>query len=525
MLSLAKSRLSALYPTKWLVWLLPLVLAYAMTSRFIVKIFSEANNVSLVWPLSGVALAWALLGGRRMLPLIWLSEMIGNLLADLPPLLSIALALSVVIETSTCHWLLTNHTRFDDGLRRTQDFIALSITATLGAAMGGMSAIISFIYLDYPSHLPLLITFVHWWQGDMLGIILITPLILVWRDWPDYWRGQHHMIWMLVLFACALLVGQLAYLGWMETLFADHARAYWSFLFITAAAVGFGRHGVLLIIVLTAGQVLLGHVLKVGTFRDSGLQDIWFFLVILTIVGVALALNVEERIQREAEWRVSQRTLKALMQRNEQVREEERQHIAREIHDELGQVLTAIKMHAALLARTTPHSESWRDDIKQLLQLIDGCIKVVRNIALHLRPPILALGLGPALQWLADQFAETHGIVCKFATVGDTSDVQEPYLTTLFRLTQEALTNIARHAKAREVSIKLTAEPERFCLIVSDNGQGFDVQEEMKAGNSLGLNGMLQRVEMLDGQFEIHSTQEGTILQCRLPVHNTGAKP
>jgi len=279
----SKSRLSELYPAKLLVWLPPLVLAYAVTSCFIVKIFSETNNVSLVWPLSGVALSLVILGGRRWLPVIWFSELLGNLLADLSQLLSIALAFSVVIETTSCHWLLVKRGRFDDRLRRTQDFIDLSIAASIGTAIGGTSATVSILCLGQPSSLPILMIFVHWWQGDVLGIILITPLILVWRDWPDYWQGQNRMARMLGLFALAFVVGQLTYLGWLEALFADHARAYWSFLFITAAAVGFGRHGVLLIIVLTAGQVLFGHMRNVGTFRDSGLQDIWFFLVILTV--------------------------------------------------------------------------------------------------------------------------------------------------------------------------------------------------------------------------------------------------
>ncbi len=210
------------------------------------------------------------------------------------------------------------------------------------------------------------------------------------------------------------------------------------------------------------------------------------------------------------------------MQCNEQIREEERRYIAREIHDELGQVLTAIKMNAALLARTAPHTDSWRDDVKHLLQLIDGCIKVVRNITLHLRPPVLALGLVPALQWLVNQFVQMNGIACELTTDGDASNIREPYLTTLFRMAQESLTNVARHAEARTVSIKLSSQPTRISLIVTDDGHGFDVDTELKACKGIGLNGILHRIQLLDGEFEIRSNIDGTTLRCSMPVNLNG---
>jgi len=281
-------------------------LAYAATSYFVVHVFSEANNVSLVWPLSGAALALVLLGGRRLLPAIWISELVGNLMADLGFLLSGALALSVVIEVASCHYLLVKRGLFDNRLRGTQDFIGLAIAATIGVAAGGTSATLSFLCLGQPSKIPVIVSFLHWWQGDVLGIILITPLILVWRDWPRHWQGRKHIVRMSVLFFVAFLVGQIAYLGWLDDYFASHTHAYWSLLFVTVAAVGFGRHGVLLIIVLTAAQALQGYLQNSGIFRDSSLQDVWLFLVILTIVGIALAINVEESARREMELRISQ---------------------------------------------------------------------------------------------------------------------------------------------------------------------------------------------------------------------------
>ncbi len=516
-------RIRDIYPPVLVPWLLLLVAGYSTLSYYLVHCFSESNNVSLVWPLSGAALALTLLGGRKYLSVVLVSEFIGNVISDLSVPLSLCLAISVAIETFSCHWLLTGRLNFDDRLMHTQDFVALAKAAAMSACLGGSTATASFMLFGSVDQSGLLITFLHWWQGDVLGIILVTPLILVWRNWPQNWRGGRLIAEFTVLLVCAFLVGQIIYLDWMRDIFAHQARLFWSFLFVVLAAVGFGRHGVLVIIVLTALQALTGLVKGVGVFAGdidgANLQSIWCFLVILTIVGVALAINVEERIRREAELEISQQHLKRLMQRREQIREDERRHVAREVHDELGQILTAIKMEASLLKRNSPTDTAWHDDITHLIEMIGTALKVVRNITQNLRPSVLELGMVPAMHWLVDQFSATSQIECGLSITGNADGITEPYVITLFRVVQESLTNIARHANADKVAVTLAISNGEISLSIVDNGRGFDSEAEIKAAKGIGLSGMKERIESLGGNFAIVSaTGQGCAIHCQLPL-------
>jgi signal transduction histidine kinase len=217
--------------------------------------------------------------------------------------------------------------------------------------------------------------------------------------------------------------------------------------------------------------------------------------------------------------------LRALTARLESVREEERTHIAREIHDELGQKLTALRFDLINLKNRLGAAASRSEPVSPLLQrfaeltgLVDSTIRDVRRIATELRPGVLdTFGPIAAIEWLAEDFQKRTGILCGYEGMEDL-DAGEELSTTLFRICQEALTNVARHAEATEVAIRLTADGEWLSLEIVDNGKGISL-ETLARTSSLGVMGMRERARMAGGAIEIRAgAGHGATVVARLPL-------
>jgi signal transduction histidine kinase len=209
--------------------------------------------------------------------------------------------------------------------------------------------------------------------------------------------------------------------------------------------------------------------------------------------------------------------LRELTSRRETAREEERKHIAREMHDELGQYLTALRMRAsALHMRFGNDLPALFDETVALIALVDDTMQVVRSVITSLRPPALDAGIVAALEWLAAEFDRNGRTACRLRVQDENIVMSEDRAIVLFRLVQEALTNVARHAAATEVIITLERTPDACVLEIRDDGQGFDAQAIRKT--SFGLAGMEERVLMLGGQIEVVSSPgAGTAIKVSLP--------
>ncbi len=215
-----------------------------------------------------------------------------------------------------------------------------------------------------------------------------------------------------------------------------------------------------------------------------------------------------ETRQREAT--VAQAQLRALSHRLQTARDVEGSRIARELHDELGQVLTSLKIDLARLRRASPELA-----LGDLNERIDGAIDFVRRIASELRPTVLdRLGLAAALEWLVDGFETKTGLTV-LSEVRDVEELIDPTVATaLFRIVQEALTNVARHAGASEVKVELVGEPDALRLTVHDDGTGIAADATDK---SLGILGMSERAHLLGGTFEIEGGPSGTTIRVVVP--------
>lgn len=213
--------------------------------------------------------------------------------------------------------------------------------------------------------------------------------------------------------------------------------------------------------------------------------------------------------------------LRELASHLQDIREEERANMAREIHDELGQQLTGMKMDMTwLLKKISPtENNQVQEKLSSTIGLLDDTIKTVRKIATDLRPSILDdLGLLAAIEWHAQEFERRFGISTTFKSEVQRLDFSPRTAIGLFRICQESLTNIARYSSAKNVSIILQEESDQIALKISDDGIGFD-PDKIRNKKTLGLLGMNERALMMGGEFEISSIEgKGTLVAVKVPT-------
>jgi PAS domain S-box-containing protein len=231
------------------------------------------------------------------------------------------------------------------------------------------------------------------------------------------------------------------------------------------------------------------------------------------VVGAStIARDVTERKQAE-------QALQTFSRRLIEAQETERQHIARELHDEIGQVLTAVRINLLSLRGSAPSKSAL--PIEDGLAIVDEALDRVRELSLNLRPPVLDnLGLSSALRWYVDRYARRSGIVADLQTDLDGRRLRVDLETACFRITQEALTNIARHAQATHVLVRLECTNGNLDLKITDNGVGFDVGALIKDSRSaLGLRGMEERAVAARGHLKIDSAPaRGTEVRASFPL-------
>lgn len=242
------------------------------------------------------------------------------------------------------------------------------------------------------------------------------------------------------------------------------------------------------------------------------------------IVGAVIVIDeVTERVRAEEALHESADRLQHLSRRLLAVQEEERRHLSRELHDEFGQLLASITMH--LQAARSGAGPAAQRNLDESIALMQRAAAQLRSLALELRPMLLeTAGLAGTLRWLADQVQQRTGIITQVA--GHVPDVSGEVAIACFRIVQEALTNVVRHARARHAWIELSQSEGLLELVVLDDGEGFDVPKTLEraaGGGNLGLIGMRERVEILGGRLEIDSRPgHGARVRVSLPLSAPG---
>jgi PAS domain S-box-containing protein len=231
-----------------------------------------------------------------------------------------------------------------------------------------------------------------------------------------------------------------------------------------------------------------------------------------------IASDLSEVKRAEQQLRASSEQLRNLTAHLQSVLEQERARISREVHDELGQSLTAVKMDLAWLAGRLPRGNGpMLKRIGSTRQLADSMIQSIRRISTELRPAVLDLGLAAAVEWQVQDFQARSGIRCKVRLLTQ-EVVASNASTAMFRIFQETLTNVARHAKATRAEVVLQKQRDRLVLLIRDNGRGF-AEEDPCVSNSLGLLGMRERAAILGGRVNISSAPgRGTTVTAWIPL-------
>lgn len=238
-----------------------------------------------------------------------------------------------------------------------------------------------------------------------------------------------------------------------------------------------------------------------------------------------LTAEVNERKKAQEELNLTTDKLSQLTTSLQSIREEENSAIAREIHDELGQALTAIKIDVAWLGKRYSNDSALVEGLMDVSNTIDDTIKSIRKISTRLRPRLLdELGLIPAIQWQIKDFQKRTGIECKIDLPDEELQMNKSISSPLFRIFQEAITNIARHSKASEVDLQMSIDNKNLFMSVKDNGVGLP-DDYLYKNHSLGIVGMQERAKSINGLLEIKRlTQGGTEVSVSVPLNNNKIK-
>ena len=476
----------------------------------IVHLYFESDTVASVFePASGWALAALLIGGRRYAWGVFIGTFLIHVISSNPLWVNAITALGNTLSILAGAWLLTRDSRFDSRLRSLRDYLRLILLGGLGSSIAALTGSMALLASGLLASGDLLLELAHRWMGDTLGIILITPLFLVWRLEKRDWLEMKRVHVAALLLGLTFLAGQAVFLDWFHGSIGPVAKGYVMFLFIAWVAVRLGTWGTMVALVMVSVQALLGAHYGTGFFADdiaaTQLTNYWLYMTILSVVGMALATYF-------AEHNLAERQLRDLSAHLQNIREEEKAGIAREIHDDLGGTLTAIKMEIYWLARGLPagkESAPLLDRIESMSQLLDNAVGVTRRVITELRPTILDdLGLLAALEWQAAQFQKRTGVECRVNCIKDKENLDKQRSIALCRIFQEALTNIARHSGASRVEVEFRHDSNEVALSISDNGCGMPGGHVI-APTSHGIRGMFERVGQLGGKIKFNNLPGG----------------
>lgn len=232
--------------------------------------------------------------------------------------------------------------------------------------------------------------------------------------------------------------------------------------------------------------------------------------------------EMEERLRVVRELEESQLELRKLSHSLQSIREDEKTRIAREVHDELGQMLTGLKMELSCFEKDLQSNPGClHEKVESMKNLIDTTINSVRRIATELRPQILDVcGLMDAIKWQAQDYQNRTGIKCTLDLSETDMKLDKKLSTSLFRIFQEALTNVARHAKATEIDVAIRFESDDLLMSIHDNGIGIDPRK-LHNSDSLGLLGIRERINFWKGSLSINGeSEQGTTLKVHIPLHH-----
>ena len=308
---------SLTYRKSDLLWLAGVAVLYALLAKAVLAFYSSNGMVTIFWPGAGLGLGILLLHGMKFWPGVYVGAVLGGLWTGHTLGEASLISLGSVLESLLGAWLLCRKGKFNLTLASIRDYFRLFLLASVLSpsicALIGIGTLLAWgrITPSDAHH-----EFIQWWQGDTLGIVLITPLLLVWRHPPD--KSTWHWPEALLVLGAAFLTGQIIFLDWFSEIFSAFTRGYWLYLIICWAAIRLRLHGVVLITLITAIQALVGSAQGLGYFgADSGstrMINFWAYTITLSITGAFLAIVLCERERIAAAQRSSENRYQLLFE-------------------------------------------------------------------------------------------------------------------------------------------------------------------------------------------------------------------
>ena len=300
------ARRDRLYQRRDWLWMGAVAVLYVVVGMKVREFISYDKIGYTLWAPSGLALAAVLLFGRKFWPAVFIGALVLQIEIGPSVEMAAAVALGKSLSVLLAAWVM-RAVRFDEDLVGVEDYFILIFAAGAGSAVNTLIGCGALWLTGYyaPTVDPVVLM-LHWWKGDVLGTVLVVPLLLVWRRLPQVTITRWMLVEASVCAGCTLLYGQMVLLGWRAEYLENYHAIYMAFALVIWAAMRFGRHGVLLILALLTLEAVLGYWNGVGYFAEELSAHLWFFLAILSFTGVALALSLYKREQAVAALRKSE---------------------------------------------------------------------------------------------------------------------------------------------------------------------------------------------------------------------------
>ena len=282
-------------------------LAYMLLAQSGMLFGNHHGSATLWWPSGGFALALVLLTEKRYLPGIFLGALLSSHHFHDPLPVSLALATGNTLEILFGGWLLNKRLNFDLAISRLSDFLSLLIAAPFIALVGALVDPAALVIAGKIGIESWFNAAIHWWMADLLGLVLVTPLILIWRKTSLSWPPASYWLEIVLILGSTLLAGQIVFLGWFQDITGHYPQGFMMFLFLSVTAIRLGPHGVSLVVIMIAIQALMGATSGVGYFGDdiakTRLTNFWLYMLVITVVGMVLAAYISEKKHDEEQIR------------------------------------------------------------------------------------------------------------------------------------------------------------------------------------------------------------------------------
>jgi signal transduction histidine kinase len=546
----AQTRLGAPWPqTRRGTWIaIPLVAAaYFSVASMSLLLAIPPGYASAVWPPAGIALAAWLAFGSRIWPGIWIGAALANLgVIGTPPATALAIGAGNTAEAALAallfqRFVLVQH-RFEHA-GSVWSFVLIAFGASLVAATNGVLTLAlsgQVPWAEFGTH------WTTWWLGDATGIVITTPLLLCWSEpaaaRPGGRRRIEYQLFAALLALCAALISAgnyaresvqtLAYLtlplvAWAASRLDQRAVTAASFAISAVAVIDMADGDAIMFAPLSLNTSLLLLQLFVSAVAVAGL-----ILSARSAQAERMRAQLEEshadlkrRLgERSAELQRCENERASLARRIVEIRDEERQRLAAELHDSIAQDLTSLAVSLDLMREQPPAASDGHlaGALEHAMALARRAGESVRDVMVGLRPPgAEEPWLSKALRSHAAEFEERTGIVVTVTAVPAAARIEPLIREALLRIYLEALANVRKHADARSVRVALELKPEQVQLRIADDGRGFDAGStpQRQGSPALGLTIMQERARALGGEVRVRSSPgAGTRVEVSIPV-------